>query len=105
MAQSTPSGGLQSTRYAAYARAAAHHRRLVAAELAGAAFGVDYLIQMAQQVFRVDQMFVGLIVLGAMGFTADLLFERSVRRLLPWYGAERAERKGESVEQGRSIAH
>jgi NitT/TauT family transport system permease protein len=63
---------------------------LVAAELAGAAFGVGYLIQMSQQVFRVDQMFVGLIVLGAMGFTADVLFERTVRRLLPWYGAERA---------------
>jgi len=30
-------------------------------------------------------MFVGLIVLDAMGFAADLLFERSVRCLLPWY--------------------
>jgi ABC-type nitrate/sulfonate/bicarbonate transport system permease component len=63
---------------------------LVAAELAGAAFGVGYLIQMSQQVFRVDQMFVGLIVLGAMGFAADLLFERVVHRLFPWYGAEKA---------------
>jgi NitT/TauT family transport system permease protein len=63
---------------------------LVAAELAGAAFGVGYLIQMSQQVFRVDQMFVGLIALGVMGFTADFAFERAVRRLLPWYGAEKA---------------
>lgn len=61
---------------------------LVAAELTGAAFGVGYLIQMSQQVFRVDQMFVGLIVLGAMGFTADLAFERTIRKLLPWYGRE-----------------
>ncbi|MGL3211237.1 ABC transporter permease [Bradyrhizobium sp. BR 1433] len=72
---------------------------LVAAELAGAAFGVGYLIQMSQQVFRVDQMFVGLIVLGAMGFVADLLFERAVRRLLPWYGAEQAGQKGSQIER------
>lgn len=61
---------------------------LVASELAGAMFGVGYLIQMSQQVFRVDQMFVGLISLGAMGFSADLLFNRVVRKMLPWYGAE-----------------
>lgn len=63
---------------------------LVASELAGAAFGVGYLIQMSQQVFRVDHMFVGLIVLGAMGVAADFAFEGAVRRLLPWYGAEKA---------------
>lgn len=62
---------------------------LVAAELAGAAFGVGYLIQMSQSVFRLDQMFVGLVVLGMMGYLADALFERAVRALLPWYGAER----------------
>ncbi|MGY3606311.1 MULTISPECIES: hypothetical protein [unclassified Bradyrhizobium] len=50
---------------------------LVAAELAGAAFGIGYLIQMSQQVIRVDQMFVGLIVLGAIGFTADLRTQRA----------------------------
>jgi ABC-type nitrate/sulfonate/bicarbonate transport system permease component len=63
---------------------------LVAAELTGAMFGVGYLIQMSQQVFRVDHMFVGLLSLGLLGFVADHLFERGVRRLLPWYGAESA---------------
>lgn len=66
---------------------------LVAAELAGAMFGVGYLIQMSQQVFRVDQMFVGLISLGVMGFGADFLFNRAVARLLPWYGAENGRRR------------
>lgn len=65
---------------------------LVAAELAGAVFGVGYLIQMSQQVFRVDQMFVGLVMLGVMGFIADFAFERAVRWLFPWYGAEEAQR-------------
>jgi len=62
---------------------------LVAAELTGAVFGVGYLIQMSQLVFRVDQMFVGLLVLGLMGYLADFLFNRMVEWLLPWYGAER----------------
>ena len=65
---------------------------LVASELAGAMFGVGYLIQMSQQVFRVDQMFVGLITLGCMGFFADYLFNHIVARLLPWYGAESGKR-------------
>ncbi|MGO4712692.1 ABC transporter permease [Bradyrhizobium sp. 2TAF24] len=71
---------------------------LVAAELAGAAYGVGYLIQMSQQVFRVDHMFVGLAVLGLMGFGADVLFERAVRALLPWYGVERAPRRRDGGE-------
>lgn len=63
---------------------------VVAAELAGAMAGVGYLIQVSQQVFRVDHMFVGLITLGLMGYGADLLFERAVRWLLPWYGLREA---------------
>lgn len=63
---------------------------LVAAELAGAVFGVGYLIQMSQQVFRVDQMFVGLICLGVLGFGADRMFEALIGVCFPWYGADRA---------------
>lgn len=63
---------------------------LVAAELAGALYGVGYLIQVSQQVFRVDQMFVGLVTLGLIGFTLDRSFDKIVRTLFPWYGAERA---------------
>ncbi len=65
---------------------------LVAAELAGARFGVGYLIQVSQQVFRVDEMFVGLIALGVLGFAADFVFEQLVRLLFPWYRAERGTR-------------
>ena len=61
---------------------------LVAAELSGAISGVGYFIQMSAQVFRVDQMFVGLLTLGVMGFCADLIFVRVVQHLFPWYGAE-----------------
>lgn len=69
---------------------------LVAAELAGARAGVGYLIQISGQVFRVDQMIVGLLTLGVLGFVADLLFVTLTQRLLPWYGAEgRAARRAD----------
>jgi ABC-type nitrate/sulfonate/bicarbonate transport system permease component len=61
---------------------------LVAAELTGASFGVGYLIQMSAQVFRVDQMFVGLIMLGVMGFSINFLFDWIIVKCFPWYGAE-----------------
>jgi ABC-type nitrate/sulfonate/bicarbonate transport system permease component len=61
---------------------------LVAAELSGAAEGVGYFIQLSSLVWRVDQMFVGLLTLGLMGFLADFFFVRLVRYLFPWYGAE-----------------
>ena len=61
---------------------------LVAAEISGAVFGVGYLIQLSQMVYRVDQMFVGLIFLGLLGFLADRLFVLVVGKLFPWYGAE-----------------
>lgn len=77
---------------------------LVAAELTGAAYGVGYLIQMSQQVFRVDLMFVGLVVLGAMGFAADWTFERGIRRLLPWYGREAATGKTEAAARKDAAA-
>jgi ABC-type nitrate/sulfonate/bicarbonate transport system permease component len=47
-----------------------------------------YLIQLSQMVYRIDQMFVGLIFLGLLGFLADRVFVFVVRKLFPWYGAE-----------------
>ncbi|MDR3212938.1 MAG: ABC transporter permease [Azoarcus sp.] len=61
---------------------------LVASELTGAQFGVGYLIQLSQQIFRVDHMFVGLITLGLLGFLFDYTFVCGLRKFLPWYGAE-----------------
>jgi len=58
---------------------------LVAAELAGARAGVAYMMSMGHQLFRVDIMFAGLILLGALGFLSDRLFVAVCRRLFPWY--------------------
>jgi NitT/TauT family transport system permease protein/sulfonate transport system permease protein len=37
-----------------------------------------------------------LLLLGIMGFLADQLFDRTVRALLPWYGAEQGDKPGRS---------
>lgn len=60
---------------------------LVAAELAGATAGVAYMMSMGHQLFRVDVMFIGLLILGALGFLADRLFVALTKRLFPWYAA------------------
>lgn len=61
---------------------------LVAAELAGALAGLGYLIQMSALSFRVDTIFVGIVVLAILGFLADTLFMQLLYRLFPWYRSE-----------------
>lgn len=58
---------------------------LVAAELSGATSGVAYMMSMGHQLFRVDIMFIGLMLLGTLGFVFDRLFVWFTRRLFPWY--------------------
>jgi ABC-type nitrate/sulfonate/bicarbonate transport system permease component len=58
---------------------------LVAAELSGATAGVAYMMSMGHQLFRVDVMFIGLVLLGTLGFVFDRLFVLLTRRLFPWY--------------------
>jgi ABC-type nitrate/sulfonate/bicarbonate transport system permease component len=58
---------------------------LVAAELSGATAGVAYMMSMGHQLFRVDVMFIGLLLLGSLGFVFDRLFVLLTQRLFPWY--------------------
>ena len=58
---------------------------LVAAELSGATAGVAYMMSMGHQLFRVDVMFIGLLLLGTLGFVLDRLFVLVAHRLFPWY--------------------
>jgi ABC-type nitrate/sulfonate/bicarbonate transport system permease component len=61
---------------------------LVAAELAGALAGLGYLIQMSALSFRIDNIFVGIVILAILGFVADLGFMRVLYWAFPWYRAE-----------------
>ncbi|MFF7295812.1 ABC transporter permease subunit [Streptomyces sp. NPDC008265] len=57
---------------------------LVAAELGGADSGLAYRLQVDGQFLRVDRMFAGLLVLGALGVAVDLVLAGIGRRFVHW---------------------
>jgi len=59
---------------------------IIAAEMVGASSGIGYLVLEAQQTFRSERVFAGIIVIGLFGFVTDLGFRRLRRWLLPWQG-------------------
>jgi len=59
---------------------------LVAAEMAGALFGIAYRIQLSNQYIRVDQMIAYLAVLGIVFLISQAAFAKVVRSLFPWIG-------------------
>jgi ABC-type nitrate/sulfonate/bicarbonate transport system permease component len=60
---------------------------LVVAEMLGAHAGIGFLIQDAQQTFRVPDTYAGVIVLAAVGWLFDTAFLLVERRLLRWESA------------------
>ncbi|MDR2499997.1 MAG: ABC transporter permease [Treponema sp.] len=54
-------------------------RSLLGAELFASASGLGYLISDAQEMARIDQAFVGIITIGAMGILFDALFHLAHR--------------------------
>lgn len=57
---------------------------LVVAELVAADRGLGYMIMDSMRGLFVDRIFVGLVVIGLLGFLSDQLFKWLHRRLLPW---------------------
>jgi len=57
---------------------------LVAAELAGASFGIAYRLEVTQQNMQIAQMMSGLILLGVISASADRLFGLLSARLVHW---------------------
>ena len=53
-------------------------------ELAGASAGLGYEINASYLAYRVDQMFAALIVLGALGYLADVGVEKGLYAVFPW---------------------
>lgn len=58
-------------------------RSLVAAEMIAASSGLGYFINTARSLVRLDQMVVGIIVIGVFGLLIDRLFVL-IERSLPW---------------------
>jgi sulfonate transport system permease protein len=57
---------------------------VVAAELIAASSGVGFLIMDARQMMQTDQVFVGMITIGATGKILDVLLKKIERRLIRW---------------------
>lgn len=58
---------------------------IIASEMIGGVAGLGYMVLTAQQTFRVDQVFVGIVIIGVLGFATDQGFRALRRKLLPWY--------------------
>lgn len=57
---------------------------LVVAELVAADRGLGYMIMNAQRGLRTDYIFVGLLVIGGLGFLSDYGFKWLYRKTVPW---------------------
>jgi NitT/TauT family transport system permease protein len=57
---------------------------LVTAEFVGAKSGIGYLIWTSWQVFQVEKMYVGLMVIAIIGFIIAILLNWLQRVLVPW---------------------
>ncbi len=57
---------------------------IVIAEMVGARNGLGYLIWESWQSFSVTRLYVGLIVIGLLGYLTTILMEELEKRLVPW---------------------
>lgn len=57
---------------------------IVAAEFVAARAGIGYLIWTSFEVMRVEEMFVGIILITAIGLITTFILKELERRLLPW---------------------
>jgi NitT/TauT family transport system permease protein len=57
---------------------------IVAAEFVGAKSGIGYLIWTSWQVFQVEKMYVGLVVIALVGFLSAMRLTYIERFLVPW---------------------
>ena len=57
---------------------------IVSAEFVGAKSGIGYLIWTSWQVFQVEKMYVGLMVIALVGFASAILLNYIEKFLIPW---------------------
>ncbi len=58
---------------------------LIAAEMIAAHSGLGFRILDAEQIFEIDVVYVGIVVISLLGLLFDAVFMRIRGRLLPWY--------------------
>jgi ABC-type nitrate/sulfonate/bicarbonate transport system permease component len=57
---------------------------IIAAEMVAAQSGLGWLILDAQRIFDTPTVFVGIVVISALGFTMDWLMRKGARVAFPW---------------------
>lgn len=57
---------------------------IVGVEFVGATSGIGYLIWNSWQLFNINRMFAGLLVLAALGHLSSLALDELQKRLVPW---------------------
>ncbi|HEY7624213.1 MAG TPA: ABC transporter permease [Candidatus Limnocylindria bacterium] len=57
---------------------------IVGVEFVGATSGIGYLIWNSWQLFNINRMFAGLLVLAALGHLSSLFLEEVQKRMVPW---------------------
>lgn len=74
-------------------------RAIVAAEMLASTSGLGYLVMTARSLARVDEMFVGILVIGFMGILIDAAFITLENHLIPmWRSAKRVGRGERDAE-------
>ena len=58
---------------------------LIAAEMVAAHSGLGFRILDSEQIFELDVVYVGIVVISLLGLLFDAIFMYVRRRLLPWY--------------------
>jgi ABC-type nitrate/sulfonate/bicarbonate transport system permease component len=64
---------------------------IIAAEMVGSTTGIGYMVLEAQQTFRTERVFAGIVVIGGIGFATDVLFRYLHRVFLPSNSGDRVE--------------
>lgn len=64
---------------------------MIASEMLGSSQGIGAMTLIAQQRFMIGDMWAGILLLGVIGFTANLLFDAVRNRALGWYVGARKQ--------------
>jgi NitT/TauT family transport system permease protein len=62
---------------------------LVSAEFVGAKSGIGFLVWNSWQVFDVEAMYVGILVIGLLGWSFFAIMDALEKRLMPWAPSNR----------------
>jgi ABC-type nitrate/sulfonate/bicarbonate transport system permease component len=58
---------------------------IIASEMVGAVNGLGFMVLEAQQTFRVERVFAGIIIIGVLGYVTDQGLRWLRRALIPWF--------------------